>query len=107
MPIEGGEEERDRLLSELADVCHGFGGADLAALAREAAMKTLRRYLPDIDLDKPIPAETLEKMRVLADDFKMALKEGEPSAMREGLVELPRVNWSDGGGLEVVQMILR
>src|SRR5207245_2067429 len=69
MPIEGVEEERDRLLSELADVCHGFVGADLAALAREAAMKTLRRYLPDIDLDKPIPAETLEKMRVLAENF--------------------------------------
>src|SRR3989441_1020617 len=107
MPIEGVEEERDRLLSELADVCHGFVGADLAALAREAAMKTLRRYLPDIDLDKPIPAETLEKMRVLADDFKQALKEIEPSAMREVLVEVPRVNWSDVGGLEDVKMKLR
>src|SRR5437899_2154815 len=107
MPIEGVEEERDRLLSELADVCHGFVGADLAALAREAAMKTLRRYLPDIDLDKPIPAETLEKMRVLADDFKQALKEVEPSAMREVLVEVPRVNWTDVGGLEEVKMKLR
>src|SRR5438034_10572077 len=68
MPIEGAEEERDTLLSELADVSHGFVGADLAALAREAAMKALRRYLPDIDLDKPIPAETLEKMRVTSDD---------------------------------------
>src|SRR2546422_2202942 len=105
MPIEGVEEERDRLLSELADVCHGFVGADLAALAREAAMKTLRRYLPDIDLDKPIPAETLEKMRVLADDFKQALKEIEPSAMREVLVEVPRVNWSDVGGLEDLDAI--
>src|SRR5438093_440733 len=99
MPIEGAEEERDRLQSELADVCHGFVGADLAALAREAAMKALRRYLPDIDLDKPIPAETLEKMRVTSDDFKQALKEVEPSAMREVLVEVPRVNWSDAGGL--------
>src|SRR2546425_600811 len=107
MPIEGVEEERDRLLSELADVCHGFVGADLAALAREAAMKALRRYLPDIDLDKPIPAETLEKMRVLADDFKQALKEVEPSAMREVLVEVPRVNWTDVGGLEEVKMKLR
>lgn len=61
---------------------HGFVGADLAALAREAAMKALRRYLPDIDLDKPIPAEILEKMRVTATDFKDALKEVEPSAMR-------------------------
>src|SRR5438093_599498 len=107
MPIEGVEEERDHLLSELADVCHGFVGADLAALAREAAMKALRRYLPDIDLDKPIPAETLEKMRVLADDFKQALKEVEPSAMREVLVEVPRVNWTDVGGLEEVKMKLR
>src|SRR2546428_811071 len=107
MPIEGVEEERDRLLSELADVCHGFVGADLAALAREAAMKTLRRYLPDLDLDKPIPAETLEKMRVTADDFKQALKEVEPSAMREVLVEVPRVNWADVGGLEEVKMKLR
>src|SRR5436309_1324263 len=107
MPIEGVEEERDRLLSELADVCHGFVGADLAALAREAAMKALRRYLPDIDLDKPIPAEPLEKMRVIADDFKQALKEVEPSAMREVLVEVPRVNWTDVGGLEEIKMKLR
>src|SRR5437899_374984 len=107
MPIEGAEEERDRLQSELADVCHGFVGADLAALAREAAMKALRRYLPDIDLDKPIPAETLETMRVTPDDFKQALKEVEPSAMREVLVEVPRVNWSDVGGLEEVKMKLR
>src|SRR2546428_809766 len=62
MPIEGAEEERDRLQSELADVCHGFVGADLAALAREAAMKALRRYLPDIDFDRPTPAETLEPL---------------------------------------------
>lgn len=107
MPIEGAEDERDALLSELADVCHGFVGADLAALAREAAMKALRRYLPDIDLDKPIPAETLEKMRVTPDDFKQALKEVEPSAMREVLVEVPRVLWSDVGGLEDVKMKLR
>src|SRR5207249_1196346 len=60
MPIEGAEEDRDALLSELADVCHGFVGADLAALAREAAMKALRRYLPHIDSDKLIPAEAVE-----------------------------------------------
>src|SRR2546425_12098304 len=107
MHIEGTEEERDGLLSALADVCHGFVGAGLAALAREAAMKALRRYLPDIDLDKPIPAETLEKMRVTSDDFKQALKEVEPSAMREVLVEVPRVNWSDVGGLEEIKMKLR
>src|SRR5207244_1040847 len=107
MAIEGAEAEPDHLRCELADVCHGFVRADLAGLAREAAMKALRRYLPDIDLDKPIPAETLEKMRVLADDFKQALKEVEPSAMREVLVEVPRVNWTDVGGLEEVKMKLR
>jgi len=107
MPIEGAEEERDRLLSELSDVTHGFVGADLAALAREAAMKALRRYLPDIDLEKPIPAETLEKMRVLPEDFKNALKEVEPSAMREVLVEIPKISWSDVGGLGDVKMKLR
>ena len=107
MPIEGAEEERDHLLSELSDVTHGFVGADLAALAREAAMKALRRYLPDIDLEKPIPAETLEKMRVLPEDFKNALKEVEPSAMREVLVEIPKISWGDVGGLGDVKMKLR
>jgi len=107
MPIEGSEEEREGLLTELADVTHGFVGADLAALAREAAMKTLRRYLPELDLEKPIPAEVLERMRVTADDFKNALKEVEPSAMREVLVEIPRIQWSDVGGLEDVKMKLR
>jgi transitional endoplasmic reticulum ATPase len=107
MPIEGAEEERDHLLGELSDVTHGFVGADLAALAREAAMKALRRYLPDIDLEKPIPSETLEKMRVLPEDFKNALKEVEPSAMREVLVEIPKISWSDVGGLADVKMKLR
>ncbi len=103
MPIEGTEEERDELLSSLAAITHGFVGADLAALAREAAMKALRRYLPDIDLDRPIPAEVLEKMRVYAQDFREALKEVEPSALREVLVEVPRVRWTDVGGLDEIK----
>ena len=107
MPIEGSEEERDALLMELASLTHGFVGADLAALAREAAMKTLRRYLPDIDLEKPIPSDVLEKMRVTTEDFKNALKEAEPSAMREVLVEIPRVTWDQVGGLDEVKMKLR
>jgi transitional endoplasmic reticulum ATPase len=107
MPIEGSEEDRDRILSELADVTHGFVGADLAALAREAAMKALRRYLPELDLDKPIPSETLERMRVTAEDFKNALKEVEPSAMREVLVEIPRITWADVGGLQEIKLKLR
>ncbi|HEV8595027.1 MAG TPA: CDC48 family AAA ATPase, partial [Thermoplasmata archaeon] len=107
MPIEGTEEDKDQLLNELANVTHGFVGADLAALCREAAMKALRRYLPEIDLDRPIPAEVLERMRVLVEDFKNALKEIEPSAMREVLVEVPHVNWADVGGLGDVKMKLR
>ncbi len=107
MPFEGDEEDRDALLTELANITFGFVGADLAALAREAAMKTLRRYLPEIDLDKPIPAEILEKMRVTNEDFKNALKEVEPSAMRELLVEIPRVKWDDVGGLQDVKEKLK
>jgi len=107
MPIEGNEEDRENLLTELANVTHGFVGADLAALAREAAMRTLRRYLPDIDLEKPIPSEILEKMRVTPGDFKEALKEVEPSAMREVLVEIPHTTWNDVGGLEDLKAKLK
>ncbi len=107
MPIEGSEDEREQLLTHLANLTHGFVGADVAALAREAAMKALRRYLPDIDLEKPIPSEVLEKMRVTPEDFKSALKEAEPSAMREVLVEVPRVTWDQVGGLEEVKVKLR
>ena len=107
MPIEGDDTVRDHLLSELANLTHGFVGADLAALAREAAMKTLRRYLPEIDLNHPIPPEILEKMRVTREDFKDALKEAEPSAMREVLVEVPHIRWEDVGGLEEVKARLR
>ncbi|MFQ6127402.1 MAG: CDC48 family AAA ATPase [Thermoplasmata archaeon] len=107
MPIEGSDEERDAILTGLADITYGFVGADLAALAREAAMKALRRYLPEIDLEKPIPPEVLEKMKVIKDDFKEALKEVEPSAMREVLVEIPKITWEDVGGLEDVKEVLR
>lgn len=86
---------------------HGFVGADLAALAREAAMKALRRYLPEIDLEKPIPPEILEKMEVTVDDFKSALKEIEPSALREVIVEIPQVKWEDVGGLVSVKQRLK
>ena len=94
---------KDVNLDELADVTHGFVGADLAALAREAAMSALRRYLPRIDLDKPIPADVLKEMIVKMDDFKEALKSVEPSALREVMVEIPRVRWDDIGGLEEVK----
>jgi len=94
-------------LDKYANVSHGFVGADLAALAREAAMKCLGRLVPELELDKPVPSEILEKVRVTANDFDEALKEVEPSAMREVLVEIPRVSWEDVGGLEEVKMQLR
>ncbi|WP_457550239.1 CDC48 family AAA ATPase [Archaeoglobus sp.] len=92
------------MLRELADQTHGFVGADIEALCKEAAMKALRRYIPQIDMNsEEIPLELLESMKVTYDDFKSALKEIEPSAMREVLVEVPKVTWDDVGGLEDVK----
>ncbi|MEM4160694.1 MAG: CDC48 family AAA ATPase [Thermoplasmata archaeon] len=107
MPLEGSEEEREKLLTELASITHGFVGADLAALAREAAMNALRRYLPEIDPDKPVPPEILEKMRVTREDFMNALKVVEPSALRDISVEIPNVKWEMIGGLEEVKQQVR
>ncbi len=94
-------------LDELADITHGFVGADLAALCREAAMGALRRVLPQMDLEKEIPRELLEKLFVTKKDFLEVLKTIEPSALREVLVELPKVRWEDVGGLEDVKVRLR
>ncbi len=92
---------------KLADVTHGFVGADLAALAREAGMRAIRRVLPEIDLQvESIPAETLNKIEVNNDDFQDALREMEPSAMREVMVESPNVKWDDIGGLDEVKQEL-
>ncbi|MDD1744133.1 MAG: AAA family ATPase, partial [Methanomassiliicoccales archaeon] len=91
----------------LASLTHGFVGADLMALAREAAMKCLARFVPELDLGKPIPMEILEKVRVTGEDFADALRELEPSAMREVLVEIPKVSWDDVGGLEEVKQQLK
>ena len=98
---------KETVLDEMADITYGFVGADLAALAREAAMSALRRYLPEIDLEKPIPVEMLEKMEVLMDDFKNAHRGIEPSAIREFFIEIPKVTWNDIGGLEEVKQNLR
>jgi len=95
--------EENVRMDHIAKITHGFVGADLASLAREAAMKCLRRYLPEIDLGKPIPVEILERMRVTAQDFNDALKEIEPSAMREVFIEVPTVTWADIGGLDEVK----
>ncbi len=87
-------------LSYLADETHGFVGADIESLTKEAAMKALRRYLPEIDLDEEdIPPSLIDRMIVKREDFQGALNEVEPSAMREVLVELPKITWDDVGGL--------
>jgi len=95
-------------LKKLADVTHGFVGADLEALAKEAAIRALRRILPEINLEaENIPVEVLNKIIVKMSDFQEALKEVEPSAMREVLVEVPDIKWEDIGGLEGVKEELR
>ena len=96
------------MLEELANITHGFVGADLSALCKESAMIVLRRILPDLKLkeEEAIPKDILEKLRVTKDDFKEALKVVRPSAMREVLVEVPNVRWNDIGGLEKVKQEL-
>ncbi len=95
-------------LSKLAEITHGYTGADLAALCREAAMEALRRYLPKINLEQErIPPELLSKMVVKMRDFMNAYARIVPTAMREVYVEVPTVRWDDIGGLEEVKRKLR
>ena len=94
-------------LKMLSGRTHGYMGADIAALTREAAMKALRRYLPDIDLvEDCIPPEILEKMEVNLDDFMGAYREVTPTAMREVFIEVPTVHWEEVGGLDEVKQAL-
>ena len=95
-------------LKELANITHGFVGADLAALAKEAAMIVLRKIFPDLKLqeEEPIPKDILEKLRITQKDFKEALKVVRPSALREILVEIPNIKWIDVGGLQDVKQEL-
>ena len=87
-------------LDELARVTHGFVGADIAALAREAAIEAVRRIMPKLDLDeRTIPPEVLEDLCVTREDFLSALKRIQPSAMREVMVQMPDVGWEDIGGV--------
>lgn len=93
--------EEDVDLEEIADVTYGFVGADLESLAKEAAMRVLRRILPEIKSDEEeIPKEVLQKIIVKKSDFKEALKDIQPSALREVLVQVPNIKWDDIGGLE-------
>ncbi len=94
-------------MSHLADMTHGFVGADLEALCRESAMICLRRIMPEIDFEvASIPYEQLAKLEVHMDDFVTALKEVEPSAIREVFVEVPDVRWEDVGGHEALRATL-
>ena len=88
---------------KLASLTQGFVGADLASLCREAAMNCLSSRMNELDLDKAVPAEILESMKVSMDDFTAALGDVEPSGMREVLVEIPKVSWEDVGGLDDVR----
>ncbi|MCD6480922.1 MAG: CDC48 family AAA ATPase [Thermoplasmata archaeon] len=95
-------------LDKLAEMTHGYSGADLEALCKEAAMRALRRVLPDIDLEaETIPAEILNKLVVNRKDFYEAFKSMTPSAMREVVVEAPNVRWDDIGGLDEVKQELK
>jgi len=95
-------------LKKLAEMTHGYTGADLAALCRETAMKALRRYLPEINLEEErIPPKILEKMEIRMEDFLNAFREITPTAMREVAVEVPTVRWEDVGDLEEVKQELK
>lgn len=100
---------KDVDLNRLADITHGFVGADLSALTKESAMNVLRKILPDVKMKEgePLPREVLEKLEVSMDDFKSALKNVRPSSMREVLIEIPKVGWDDVGGLESVKSSLK
>ena len=100
--------EKDVDLKELAKLTHGYTGADLASLVKEAAIKALRRVLPEINLEEErIPPEILEKLKVRKDDFISAMHEIQPSALREVYVEKPNVRWNDIGGLEEAKREIR
>ena len=98
----------DVSLDSLAQQTHGFVGADLAALAREAAIRALRRYLPELDLDaEEIPPEVLDRLKVLASDFRSAQRDVGPSAMREVMLEVSHVGWQNVGGLDSAKTEVR
>ncbi len=103
MPLGAGVD-----LQELARSTHGFVGADIAALAREAAIEAVRRIMPKLDLDeRTIPVEVLEELCVEKEDFREALKRVQPSAMREVMVQAPTVGWADIGGVDDAQERLK
>ena len=100
--------DKDVDLEKIASMSHGFVGADLQSLAKEAAIRALRKVLPEIDLTaESIPSDTLRKIIVTMDDFTNVLQEMEPSALREVFVEVPNVTWNDIGGLSDIKQELQ
>ena len=99
--------ESDVDLEHYAQITYGFVGADLMAVCREAAMFSLRRILPKIDLDEPIPSTIIQELNIRNQDFMQASNLVEPSAMREVMVEIPNVAWDDVGGLESIKQELK
>ena len=102
MPI-----EPDVDLNHYSEITHGFVGADIMAVSREAAMLSLRRILPKINLDEPIPSEIIQDLKIKDEDFVHAINMIEPSAMREVMIEIPNVFWEDIGGLEEIKQELK
>ncbi len=105
------EKEKETLLDDLATITHGFVGADMEGLCKEAAMAALRRVTEPLNIDwkasERVPQEILEKLKVSKADFKDALKMVRPSAMREVLIETPKVKWEDVGGLETAKQEIK
>ena len=101
--------DKDVDLNWLADITYGYVGADIMAVCKEAAMSALRRVLPEIKwkTEEELPKEVIEKLVVKKEDFENALKMVEPSAMREVLIEIPKVKWEDIGGLEEIKQQLK
>ncbi len=98
---------KDVELKNIAEATHGYTGSDIAALAKEAALAALRRVMPTLNVEeKAIPGDILEKLTVDRDDFQEGLREVQPSALREIVVDIPNVRWEDVGGLQEVKQIL-
>jgi transitional endoplasmic reticulum ATPase len=103
MPLESNVDQE-----KIAAITHGFVGADLEYLCKEAAMRCLRRLLPELNLEEEkISPETLDKLVITMDDFEIAIKDVMPSAMREVYLEVPDVRWTDVGGLEEIKRELQ
>jgi len=101
--------DKDVDIDKIAEITYGYVGADITALCKESAMHALRRVLPDISVikeDKPLPPDVLKKLIVTKEDFEHALKMVQPSGMREVMIEIPKVKWTDVGGLAAVKQSL-